>query len=119
MLASSTSLTCTVASQLQLRVLSGNVKIRKIESYEGMAPMSDEGWFDTHSYNVDAYSSLIGIPIMSMNDSDFISYATRNQTPYFNFECSLNTTVTAEILLRDKGLPRTVASVRSFGAYIF
>lgn len=67
----------------------GNVKIPRIESYEGVAPMDNDGWYVTKGGNSNAYSSLIGIPIAGINDPAFIEYTTRIQTPYLSPKCSL------------------------------
>jgi hypothetical protein len=97
----------------------GNVKIPRIEGYEGIAQMDGEGWYDTNGGNVDAYSSLIGIPIMGINDSKFIDYVTKVQSPYLSLQCSINTTVTERQRLEDKMLPGLSSNASSSGAYIF
>jgi hypothetical protein len=52
----------------------GNVQVPRIEGYEGIAPMNDEGWYDTIGRDVNAYSSLIGIPISGINDPAFVNF---------------------------------------------
>jgi hypothetical protein len=96
----------------------GNVKIPMIEGYEGVTPKDDEGWYDTNDGDADAYSSLIGIPIASINGSKFIDYVTRVQSPYLSLQCSLNTTVKEGPGLGDKGLPGLVSSATGAGSFI-
>lgn len=45
----------------------GNVKMPRIEDYEGSAPMDDDGWYNIDGGDSDAYSSLIGIPIAGID----------------------------------------------------
>ncbi|KAF2123504.1 hypothetical protein P153DRAFT_413440, partial [Dothidotthia symphoricarpi CBS 119687] len=70
----------------------GNVKMPRIEDYEGSALMDDDGWYDVNGGDSDAYSSLIGIPIVGIHESNFIDYVTRVQSPLLSLQCSVNTT---------------------------
>jgi hypothetical protein len=97
----------------------GNVKIPRIEGYEGISQMDGEGWYDTDGGDVDAYSSLIGIPIMGINDSKFVDFVTKIQSPYLSLQCSINTTVTERQPLKDNMLPGLSSNASSSGAYIF
>ncbi|KAI0570113.1 hypothetical protein Alg130_11351 [Pyrenophora tritici-repentis] len=105
----------TKASPLDLW---GNVKIPRIEGYEGVAQMDGEGWYDTDGGNVDAYSSLIGIPITRINDSKFIDYFTKVQSPYLSLQCSI-TAVESGIRPRNYGLPGLSSGASSTGSIIF
>jgi hypothetical protein len=97
----------------------GNIKIPRIEAYEGTAPPDGEGWYNTtHGRDVDSYSSLIGIPIAGINGPNFINYTTRIHTPYLSLQCSLNTTVADEKTLA-KALPGLSSEARSSGSTIF
>jgi hypothetical protein len=106
----------TKASPLDLW---GNVKIPRIEGYEGVAPMDNEGWYETGEGDVDAYSSLIGIPIASINEPKFIDYVTRVQSPYLSLQCSINTTVKEGPGVGDKGLPGPASSASGTGSAIY
>jgi hypothetical protein len=96
----------------------GNVKIPRIQRYEGTVPMDSEGWYETRGDDVDAYSSLIGIPIAGINQSNFINYVIRVQSPYLSLKCSMNTTV-LETSILDKGLPEPSSNVSGSGSMIF
>ena len=96
----------------------GNVKVPRIESYEGRATMDHEGWYDTPGGDVDAYSSLVGIPIANINGPVFKDYNARIQTPYLNFQCSLNNTVTT-MGMSGKQMPEPSSNATSSGATIF
>ena len=91
----------------------------KDESYEGVAPMDDEGWYDTQGGDVDAYSSLIGISVAGINEPTFIDYSTRIQSPYLSLDCSLNTKVTERMSIEDTRLPGESSNASSSGAIIF
>jgi hypothetical protein len=104
----------TKASPLDLW---GNVKIPRIENYGGVAPTNEEGWYDTQNGDVDAYSSLIGIPINGIN-SNFINHVTRVQSPYLSLQCSLNTSVPYDLQPSNKTLPGKVSSASSAGNII-
>jgi hypothetical protein len=97
----------------------GNVKIPRIEGYEGVAPMNDDSWYDTKHDNVDTYSSLIGIPVTGINDSKFIDHVTRIQSPYLSLQCSLNTMGTERVGSDGKAPSGLYANVSSAGSMIF
>jgi hypothetical protein len=97
----------------------GNVKIPRIESYEESGPANDEGWYDTRAGNVDAFSSLIGIPMAGINESNFIDYVIRVQTPYLSLKCSLNSSISESMQPSEKRLPGLVSNASSNGATIY
>jgi hypothetical protein len=96
----------------------GNIKIPRIERYEEIAQMDGEGWYDTDGGDVDAYSSLIGIPITGINDSKYIDNVTKVQSPYLSLQCSI-TAVEAGIGPRNNGLPGLSSNASSTGSLIF
>ncbi|KAL5120895.1 hypothetical protein ACEQ8H_001082 [Pleosporales sp. CAS-2024a] len=85
----------------------------------GIAQMDSEGWYDTDGGGVDAYSSLIGIPIFGINDSNFIDYVTKVQSPYLNLQCSINTNVAEGANIEDKGLPGLSLNASNVGSVIY
>jgi hypothetical protein len=96
----------------------GNVKIPRIERYEGMAQMDGEGWYDIDDGDIDTYSSFIGIPIMGINDSKFVDYITKIQSPYLSLQCSVNHTGPGQPNVEDIRLPgmlSNASSPRGFG----
>jgi hypothetical protein len=96
----------------------GNVKIPRIEGYEGVALMDGEGWYDINGGDIDAYSSLVGIPIAGLNGSNFIDYITKVQSPYLSLECSM-TSVEEETDPRNHALPGLSSNASSPGSTIF
>jgi hypothetical protein len=92
-----------------------NVKIPRIEGYEGIAQMDGEGWYDINGGDVDAYSSFIGIPIMGINDSKFIDYVTKIQSPYLSLQCSMNKTRSESLDVGDVRLPGLLSNASSSG----
>jgi hypothetical protein len=97
----------------------GNVKIPRIEGYEDAGPANDEGWYDVDARDVDAFSSLIGIPIAGINETNFIEYVTRVQTSYLSLQCYLNTSIPERMQPSDKTLSGSVSNATSSGALIF
>jgi hypothetical protein len=98
----------------------GNVKIPRIEAYEGTARMNDEGWYDVESGDGNAYSSVIGIPIEGLNETGFIDYVTRIHSPYLSLQCSLNTTfIDGRSSFSDRGLPGFSSSFAGSGFVLF
>jgi hypothetical protein len=97
----------------------GNVKIPRIEGYEGAASPDGEGWYNTHERDVDSYSSLVGIPVAGINEPNFINYTTRIHTPYLSLQCSLNTTVSDKTSMKETVLPELSSEASSSGSRIF
>jgi len=97
----------------------GNVKVPIIESYEQVAKMNHDGWYETKDGDSDAYSSLVGIPILGMNRSNFIDYVTRIHSPYLSLQCSINTTVSESDPLVDRILPGLSSNASSSGSMLF
>jgi hypothetical protein len=80
--------------------------------------MDAEGWYDTGGGDVDAYSSLIGIPITGIDDSRYIDYVTKVKSPYLSLQCSI-TAVEAGMGPRNNGLPGLSSNASSTGSMIF
>jgi hypothetical protein len=97
----------------------GNVKVPRIEGLEEVGPTNADGWYDIDGADVDAYSSPIGIPIAGFNDSKYIDYVTRIQSPYLNLDCSLNTTDTEGPFNSNLGLQGMPSKASSAGSMIF
>jgi hypothetical protein len=97
----------------------GNVKIPRIEGYEGIVPIDGDGWYDIKGGDVDAYSSLIGIPFTGINDLKFIDYVTKIHSPYLSLQCSINTTMGAGTGYRNNGLPGLSSNASSGGSMLF
>lgn len=70
----------------------GNIKIPMIEHYESSSSADNSGWYETedgtNSTNSGTYSSLVGIPVMGTNSSDYINYAFNTEAEYLHLECS-------------------------------
>ncbi|KAH6625531.1 hypothetical protein C7974DRAFT_396230 [Boeremia exigua] len=97
----------------------GNVKVPRIEGYEQAVAMDHDGWYETKDGDSDAYSSLVGIPILGMNQSNFIDYSMRIHSPYFGLDCSINTTVSEMDSILVKTLPGLSSNATSPGSMLF
>jgi hypothetical protein len=68
----------------------GNIKVPRIEYYEGTSIPGDEGWYKTVKMgndSLESYSSFIGIPIIGIDSPEFIDYSTTIQGMYFSLTC--------------------------------
>ncbi|KAF5854573.1 hypothetical protein GGP41_007339 [Bipolaris sorokiniana] len=97
----------------------GNVKVPRIEGYEQVATMKYDGWYEIEGSDSDTYSSLVGIPILGTNQSNFIDYITRIHSPYFHLQCSIKTTVSDTDWFMDKVLPGLTSNASSPGSWLF
>lgn len=66
----------------------GNVKIPRIERYEEGSEADAEGWHDTKDRDLNSFSSLIGMPTIGINSSQFVDYKLSLQSSYLNLQCS-------------------------------
>jgi len=97
----------------------GNVKVPRFEGYEEVAKLDHDGWYETKDGDSDAYSSLVGIPILGMSRSNFIDYVTRIHSPYLSLQCSINTTVSDRDSISDKVLPGLSSNASGSGSMLF
>ena len=96
-----------------------NVKVPRIEGYENAVSMDHDGWYEIKDSDSDAYSSLVGIPILDMNQSNFIDFAMHIQSPYFSLRCSMNTTVSESDPIDDEVLPGSASNATSFSSILY
>jgi hypothetical protein len=71
----------------------GNIKIPKIEHFEGHSVADEEGWFDTRQANASTYASLVGVPFTGAESISFVDYSFSMHVPYMQVQCTRNTSV--------------------------